>query len=83
MNLNKSIVALTFAALLLAVVSTTAGIRNTHIAGDQIVASFEREFNHVPVAAAAATRDAIGEDELYVLINEPLQTGSTNNLGAN
>ena len=46
---------------------------------DQIVASFEREFNHETPAAKPATRAAIDEDVLYELVNKALQDGRTTN----
>ena len=46
---------------------------------DQIVASFEREFNHETPAARPAKRAAIDEDVLYELVNKPLQDGKFTN----
>lgn len=43
---------------------------------DQIVASFEREFNHETPAEKPATRAAVDEDILYDLVNKPLQDGN-------
>jgi len=39
------------------------------IIDDQIVASFEREFNHEPASAPAVTRSAIKDDVLYKTVN--------------
>jgi len=46
---------------------------------DQVVASFEREFNHKTPAAKPATRAAIDEDVLYELVNKPLQDTEVKN----
>lgn len=41
---------------------------------DPVVASFERELNHETTPRKDVTRDAIDEDELYALVNKPLQS---------
>jgi len=74
MSPAKPTVVLTFAALALAIISSTADSRYSSVADDQVIASFERDFNHVAVPAAAATRVAINSDELYELVNKPLQS---------
>jgi len=74
MRPTKPLALLTFGALLLAVISSTADSRNSGFAGDQVIASFEREFNHKTMPATAATRVAINSDELYKLVNKPLQS---------
>ena len=74
MNPTKPIVVLAFASLLLAVISSTADSRNNGVADDQVIASFEREFNHKTMPATAATRVAINSDALYEFINKPLQS---------
>ncbi len=43
-------------------------------APDQIVASFEREFNHQRVPVAPVTRAAIDQDLLYQLVNTALRS---------
>ena len=49
----------------------------TNETDDPIVASFERELNHKPIAAQPATRADIDEDVLYELVNKPLQDTET------
>jgi len=74
MSPAKPTVVLTFAALALAIISSTADSRYSVVADDQVIASFEREFSHETVLAAATTREAISSDVLYELINKPLQS---------
>ena len=81
MNPGKTIVVLTIAALTLAIVSSTADSYVISIPDDQIVASFERDFNHQAVPSAPAIRVAIDSDELYQLVNRPLQSPEADNQG--
>jgi hypothetical protein len=74
MSPTKPIVVVTYVALALAVISSTVDSRHSGVADDQVVASFERELNHETAPEAAATRVAIESDELYRLVNEPLQS---------
>jgi hypothetical protein len=74
MSPTKPIVAVTYAVLALAVISSTVDSRHSGVVDDQVVASFERDFNHETVSEAATTRVAIDSDELYELVNKPLQT---------
>ena len=78
MSPTKPIVVVTYVALALAVISSTVDSRHSGIADDQVVASFERDFNHETVSEAATTRVAIDSDELYELVNKPLQTAEAN-----
>jgi len=63
---------LMLAALSLNIVATQADDSAQN--DDQVVASFERAFNHEPVPAQDVKRDDIDEDVLYTLVNKALQS---------
>ena len=82
MKQNKTIVALTIAALALAVVSTITDDVQARVTSDPVNASFERDFGHQATPAAPAVRADIDSDELYQLVNEPHWSADDSGQGA-
>ena len=62
----------------LLMIGLSAALADTGVenADDQVIASFEREFNHEPTAAKPAERADIDADVLYELVNKPLQASA-------
>jgi hypothetical protein len=87
MNSQQVVTGLTIAIVLVAAIASQA--RQTQVAVDPVLASFDRALSHEAVPAAPAARADIDSDVLYELVNQPLQTrdatlrGMPADIGAN
>lgn len=73
MKLRKIFIIWVFVAFLSAF-SAPAAEKPTATNDDQVVASFEREFNHEAPQPKPSTRDDVDSDILYERISKPLRT---------